>query len=1782
MASVAAAASALATEEGAAGAPSANVGEVRPSAASAAGVGGVAAAFVPLQTVLEASYEPHGRGAITYSNGDGFEGDWEAGHPHGFGTATYAGGESYTGDWNRGDPSGEGSYFYAIGDVYRGELESRKREGIGRCTYASGATYEGGWRDDVWHSAAADGATSSLYHSASGDRYEGNFIRGKIVGRGSIHFHQGDRYEGMMDGFDRHGVGTCTYGIGQAVYEGQWVKDGREGKGTLTSKSSESYDGDWKADKPHGMGVRTGADGSKEEGQFARGGLHGAGERKDAFGNVWRGSFADGKQEGEGSCEVEGAKYVGSFSNGLYDGTGEMRYPDGTSYSGGWAKGKAEGSGRRDYLDSSKYDGMWLDGKRHGKGVLFKPAPLHDVDGKSLKEYDGEWFEDEMVGEAHLTYYSGETYEGHVASPNGVYHGKGCLRKIDGTEIDGVFMSGVPNGPCLVIYPNGDRYEGDMKDGKRCGEGNCVYSNGDKYEGGWLDDLRDGEGLMEYARGGSYKGGWCQDDHEGEGELALPDGRIAKGTFKGGEILGPGVLLLPTGGRYDGGLQRLSDGNIVPSGYGEATAGPLSPEAVAAERASPTFARSGGSPIFHHGGFATTLPGGVIHYKGEWSYGLPEGDGTAKYEDGGYYIGHLMRGLREGKGIMRYVDGAEHDGEWLEGEPHGEGVSVDGLGTVTTHGNWVEGVLTGAAHCSYSNGDVYHGTCDGPSRVRSGEGKCTYANGVEYDGAWYEDEPHGVGTMKSTTLLATAAGSKVVRTWRGKAPKLMRGDSLLRMEDFKAMELTVDTQSFEVGEDETDGAAAPSASAASSPSMMVSLLASADAPPVEYSGEWVRGQMHGAGTIHFLATGESLRAPFRDGVIEGHGVLTTAANVALEGRFEGLSLIGRAIVRQVEPGDTSQPPSPSKGISSQRAARGWFDGDVDNSVLEASLRAATGARIVRHGKGEARLPNGDRYEGAWVANVPHGEGSYTYLSADATYTGEWVEGRRHGKGILAGGNLDHYEGEWRDGVRCGEGTQKLGETGDLLVGTWEADRMVGEGTLTTGRGDKYVGTFVNSLRDGKGDCTYADGSVYKGTWSEGLFHGEGTLTGVGNAICEGHWHRGEMVGFGRRVYDSGEIYEGEFARGLRHGHGRWKDDARGATYVGEWADDLREGRGTYSTTDGVRQEGTWRQDRLHGPSCHDATGDVSGTTYDGAFDNGRRGGNSLVDLAALRSLLSKWTAALEMRVAAGLFAPSATDVIPSALAELMPRFLKECESTAEVFGYGCLTSIGGEVYEGFFRDGLQTGPGLWLSPILNDPDVGETRSLSAALADRQDGKPACCLGAFKGGALTGVGMAIVSENVVYVGGFLNWQPSGHGTRFHADGSIYMGQWESGAYHGVGELRAASIEAAEAAAEAKLKSASEAILKEAEAVQAKAVAEAAAVARANATYNPATATITIDMPRVKRDPTTGLTTIVSVTTDEAVEAELQSQAAAEEAAAKIAKLKRVALAELSYNGSWLIGQRAGEGRAEYADGSSYYGQWKDDLPHGRGTRTVVSGGEYGGGGYTYSGEMVEGVRCGVGTLRLHESGDTVEGEWAEDGTLSDAVVRFAGGGQYDGDLDSELRPHGDGRRVYADGTRYSGAFLHGARDGHGVCTTATGEEYDGGWLNDQRHGRGTQRDVLGGTYEGTFKEGLRSGHGLMRFPDGSSYEGEWVADRYEGIGNLYHKPTSEGNDMYGGHWKDGKEDGHGVYSYANGARYDGEHSNGRRHGEGVLTLRDGSMLKATWVDGSVRGTDDHLS
>ena len=52
------------------------------------------------------------------------------------------------------------------------------------------------------------------------------------------------------------------------------------------------------------------------------------------------------------------------------------------------------------------------------------------------------------------------------------------------------------------------------------GKGLIVYPNGDKYDGDWLNDSRSGFGVQIYVSnedelGGEYKGQWLNDRHNG-------------------------------------------------------------------------------------------------------------------------------------------------------------------------------------------------------------------------------------------------------------------------------------------------------------------------------------------------------------------------------------------------------------------------------------------------------------------------------------------------------------------------------------------------------------------------------------------------------------------------------------------------------------------------------------------------------------------------------------------------------------------------------------------------------------------------------------------------------------------------------------------------------------------------------------------------------------------------------------------------------------------------------------------------------------------------------------------------------------------------------------------------------------------------------------------------------------------------------------------------------------------------------------------------------------------
>uniref|UniRef100_A0A0G4H3Z3 MORN repeat-containing protein 5 n=1 Tax=Chromera velia CCMP2878 TaxID=1169474 RepID=A0A0G4H3Z3_9ALVE len=90
---------------------------------------------------------------------------------------------------------GKGTTRYAEGDVYTGEWRDDKRRGKGTVTYVSAKgsvveeKYEGDWVNGKMHG-------HGKYIYADGGVYEGDWYDGKMHGKGTYVFPNGNVYEG--------------------------------------------------------------------------------------------------------------------------------------------------------------------------------------------------------------------------------------------------------------------------------------------------------------------------------------------------------------------------------------------------------------------------------------------------------------------------------------------------------------------------------------------------------------------------------------------------------------------------------------------------------------------------------------------------------------------------------------------------------------------------------------------------------------------------------------------------------------------------------------------------------------------------------------------------------------------------------------------------------------------------------------------------------------------------------------------------------------------------------------------------------------------------------------------------------------------------------------------------------------------------------------------------------------------------------------------------------------------------------------------------------------------------------------------------------------------------------------------------------------------------------------------------------------------------------------------------------------------------------------------------
>lgn len=81
-----------------------------------------------------------------------YVGDFYAGKKHGKGVMTWANGDVYDGDWLDGNMTGKGKFTWANGDVYEGEFKKGEKDGAGKLTMSNGAVYEGDWEAGIYQS----------------------------------------------------------------------------------------------------------------------------------------------------------------------------------------------------------------------------------------------------------------------------------------------------------------------------------------------------------------------------------------------------------------------------------------------------------------------------------------------------------------------------------------------------------------------------------------------------------------------------------------------------------------------------------------------------------------------------------------------------------------------------------------------------------------------------------------------------------------------------------------------------------------------------------------------------------------------------------------------------------------------------------------------------------------------------------------------------------------------------------------------------------------------------------------------------------------------------------------------------------------------------------------------------------------------------------------------------------------------------------------------------------------------------------------------------------------------------------------------------------------------------------------------------------------------------------------------------------------------------------------------------------------------------------------------
>jgi serine/threonine protein kinase len=103
----------------------------------------------------------------------------------------------------------------------------------------------------------------------------------------------------------------------------------------------------------------------------------------------------------------------------------------------------------------------------------------------------------------------------------------------------GPLEKGLPaNGRGIMVFPNGDRYDGKFKDGKRNGCGTFTFANGRSYTGQFQQDHLNGLGVWTLDNGNYYIGEFKDNHCHGKGTFVFADGASKYGLWQDSKLVG--------------------------------------------------------------------------------------------------------------------------------------------------------------------------------------------------------------------------------------------------------------------------------------------------------------------------------------------------------------------------------------------------------------------------------------------------------------------------------------------------------------------------------------------------------------------------------------------------------------------------------------------------------------------------------------------------------------------------------------------------------------------------------------------------------------------------------------------------------------------------------------------------------------------------------------------------------------------------------------------------------------------------------------------------------------------------------------------------------------------------------------------------------------------------------------------------------------------------------------------------------------------------------------------